>query len=115
MKLRIFTGMLLVMFLSVFNSFQAQAHDGCKKDKCCSKYRHTGCWGHHGYYYGPDGAYAKNKGACCDKKEGSSCSDKKDCCKSKCARSWKGTYTRARYHEDCCGRGHLTSDNNNDD
>lgn len=119
MKLRI--AMLLVVFLSVFSSFTASAGDGCK-DNCCSKYtacgwghhHHRGCWGHHGYYYGPDGCYAKHKDACCnDKKE--SCCDKKahNCCATHCDH----TYSRVRYHEDCCGRAHLhvVKDNDNDD
>lgn len=117
MKLRI--AMLLVVFLSVFSSFTASAGNGCK-DNCCGKYtacgwgHHRSSWGHHGYYYGPDGCYSKHKDACCnDKKE--SCCDKKahDCCTTHCDH----TYSRVRYHEDCCGRAHLqvVKDNDNDD
>lgn len=115
MKLRIFTGMLMMVFLSLFNSFAASAHGGCHKGNCCRP-AHHGCWGHHGYIYGPDGYYAKHKGACagsCEKKcggEEKSCCDKKESCKKSC----EHTYTRARYHQDCCGHGHLHSTKNDD-
>jgi len=115
MKLRIFTGMLMVVFLSLFNSFAANAHGGCKKGNCCRPAHHS-WWGPHSYYYGPDGHYAKNKENCagsCEKKcggEAKSCCDKKESCKKSCDR----TYTRARYNEDCGGRSYLTSSKNND-
>jgi|GEM_PF-5723814 len=90
--------MLLIAFLSVFTTMNASAHDGCKGNSCCdSRGHHYGWWGHNGYIYGPDGCYARHKSACCGSEA------KKDCCKSEC----KHTYSRARYYEDCCGRGHL--------
>lgn len=98
MKLRMVTGMLLVFFLSVWGSFTASAHNGCKSGKCGKgTWHHRANWGHNNYYYGPDGCYSKAKDGCCE-------SDKKNCCKpSRCER----TYSRARYQEGCCGTGHL--------
>lgn len=104
MKLRIFTSMLVLVVLSVLNSFTASANPDCKGGNCCDHHwRHRGCCDHHyGYIYGPDGAYARHK-ACCDKKEEKSCCAKKSECKHEC----EYTYRRARYYEDCCGWGHL--------
>ncbi len=107
MKLRIVTSMLLVLFLSVWGSFSASAHNDCKGGSCCkSSWHHRAHWGHNNYYYGPDGCYSKAKSSCCEAK-------KKSCCApSRC----EHTYSRARYHEDCCGTGHLhvVKSHNND-
>ncbi len=115
MKLRIFTGMLLVAFLSFFNSLTASAHNGCKGDDCCKKTWRHARWGHQSYYYGPDGQYAKNKKSCCDKSEKSSCSEGKKCCSTNNFVTENGTYRRARYNQNCCGNGYLSADNKNND
>jgi hypothetical protein len=103
MRFRILTSMLLMVFLSAFNSTQASAH-GC--------YSHCGgghhySWGHCGYIYGPDGCYARHK-AC----GGSSC------CTTSCTSHHGGccghTYRRAHYYEGCCGVGHLHACSGND-
>lgn len=127
MKLRIFTSMMVVVLLSLFGSFSAQAGDCCKS-ACHHGHHwmgHRNCCGHNGYIYGPDGYYAKCKSACekkstCGQK--SSCCEKKTACANKCNNTCHHTYTRARYHEDCCGHGHLhygscksNKDNDNDD
>ncbi len=127
MKLRIITSALLVVMLSVFNSFTASAHGGCK-DNCCGRSwhgHHHGCWGHNAYIYGPDGCYAKHKAACdskCANKCEKSCADKcEKSCGNSCGNHCHHTYKRARYHENCCGWGHLhygsceNKDNDNDD
>ena len=125
MKLRIFTSMMVVVFLSLFGAFSAKAGDGCCKDACGHHHwrHHHGCWGHNSYIYGPDGHYARCKSACekkCETK--SNCCEKKMVCKDRCGNYCHHTYVRARYHEDCCGHGHLhygscksNRDNDNDD
>jgi hypothetical protein len=113
MKLRIFTSMLVVVFLSLFSSVKASAHDGCGGGHCGRAWHH-GCWGHQGYIYGPDGYYAQHK-ACCAKKCESKCESKceKKCgssmsCGKCCGTSCSHTYRRAYYHEDCCGHSYLS-------
>jgi hypothetical protein len=116
MKLRIFASMLMLVCLSLFNSFTASAHGGCKKDNCCRP-KHHATWGHHGYIYGPDGYYSKHKGECAGKCEKKCAGESKSCCdkKAACTKSCDRTYTRARYQQDCCGHGHLHTEGKSND
>ena len=115
MKFRIFTSMLLVVFLSIGSSSVASAHEG-EGDHCYAGWG----WGHgwgwgwgHGwrannYVYGPDGMYAHHRDgkACCDKDMDDKAEEGKKCCEDHC--SGAPTYRRAYYHECYYGEGHLS-------
>lgn len=108
MKLGIFSGILMTVAVSLLSTNDVSARNCGGKESCCKK-EWRGChrsnWHRgHGYYYGPDGYYAKNKkGNCCAKEE-------KSCAKSCASKCEPMTFKRARYTE-CCGHGKLKTVN----